>query len=60
MPNMWYIISDRKIVTIPIYYTILRTIPLAINTTIEGSSVKFHYPGETTIRIDFNQLGIYS
>ena len=38
---MWYIHSDRTIVTIASYYTILRTIPLAINTTIEGSSVKF-------------------
>ena len=60
MTNMWYIISDCTIITIVIYYLVLRTIPLAINTTIEGSSVKFHYPGETTIRIDFNQLGIYS
>ena len=41
MPNMWYISSDRTIVTIAIYYIILRTIPLAIITTIEGSSVKF-------------------
>ena len=41
MPNMWYISGDRTIVTIAIYYIILRTIPLAIITTIEGSSVKF-------------------
>ena len=41
MPKMWYIISDRTIVTIASYYTILRTIPLAINTMIEGSSIKF-------------------
>ena len=41
MPNMCYISSDRTIVTIAIYYIILRTIPLAIITTIEGSSVKF-------------------
>ena len=41
MSNMWYIISDRKIITMSIYYLILRTIPLAINTMIEGSSVKF-------------------
>ena len=41
MPNMWYIISDKTTVSIASYYTILRTIPLAINTTIEGSSVKF-------------------
>ena len=38
---MWYIISERTLVTIASYYTILRTIPLAINTTIEGSLVKF-------------------
>ena len=41
MLNMWYISSDRTIVTIAIYYIILRTIPLAIIITIEGSSVKF-------------------
>ena len=41
MPNMWYISSDRTIVTIAIYYIVLRTIPLAIITMIEGSSVKF-------------------
>ena len=41
MSNMWYINSDRTIVTIGIYYTILRIISLAIITTIEGSSVKF-------------------
>ena len=38
---MWYIISDSTRITIAIYYLILRTIPLAINTMIEGSSVKF-------------------
>ena len=38
---MWYIHSDKTIVTIAIYYIILRTIPLAIITMIEGSSVKF-------------------
>ena len=38
---MWYMRSDRTIVTIAIYYIILRTIPLAIINTIEGSSVKF-------------------
>ena len=38
---MWYISSDRTIVTIAIYYIILRTIPLAIITMIEGSLVKF-------------------
>ena len=41
MPNMSYIHSDRTIVTTTIYYIILRTIPLAIITMIEGSSVKF-------------------
>ena len=38
---MWYISSDRTIVTIVIYYIIFRTIPLAIITMIEESSVKF-------------------
>ena len=38
---MWYIHSDGTMVTIAIYYIILRTIPLAIITMIEGSSVKF-------------------
>ena len=38
---MWYIYSDRTIVTIAIYYIILRTIALAIIITIEGSLVKF-------------------
>ena len=38
---MWYIGSDRTIVTIAIYYIILRTIPLAIITMIEESSIKF-------------------
>ena len=47
MPNMWYISSDRTIVTIAIYYIILRTIPLAIITTIEGSSIKFLITRET-------------
>ena len=41
MLNMWYISSDRTIVTIAIYYIIIRTIPLTIITMIEGSSVKF-------------------
>ena len=61
MPNMWYIISDSTIITIAIYYLIMRTIQLAINTMIEGSSVKFlTIRRQTMIRIDCNQLGIYS
>ena len=60
MPNMWYIHSDTTIVTIAIYYIILRTIQLAIITMIERSSAKFLTIQETMIRIDCNQLGIYS
>ena len=58
MPNIWYISSDRIIVTIAIYYIVLKTIPLAINHYDRRKlSQVSHYLGETTIQIDCNQLG---
>ena len=50
MPNIWYIISDSTIITIAIYYLVLRTIPLVINHYDRRKLNQVsHYPGETVI-----------
>ena len=58
---MVYRLGSITIVTIAIYYIILRTIPLAF-THYDGRKLSqvSHYLGDTAIQIDCNQLDSYS
>ena len=59
---MWYIVLEHTIVTIAGVVIPYSSEPsCSIHSYYDvGASQVSHYPGETAIRIDFNQLGVYS